>query len=108
MPEAKLQRLVGEFREIRTGKLRRAGWDMDRVFLDGKQVGITSHRPGAVVTLLAGVLLTPSERKAIEDVVTDARNGVKPSKIGGPIQLPYELLDDEEESDTDLDGGDDE
>lgn len=105
MQTVEIKQLVGQFRESATGKVRNIGWNMDRVFLGGRQIATINRVPGAAIGLFSGVLLTSAERTAIETAIAAVRGGVKPCKIGGPIDLPYELLDDE---DTDTDEGDNE
>jgi hypothetical protein len=97
--KVELRRLVGKFREIATDKVRSVGWDMDQLLLNGRQIATINRVPGAPVGLMVGVQLTAGEKMAVENAVAGARGGVKPSKIGGPIELPYELLDDEEDED---------
>lgn len=103
MQTVEITQLVGQFRESATGKVRSLAWNMDRVFLGGRQIATINRVPGAAVGLLPGVLVTAAERAAIEAAIADVRGGVKPSKIGGPIELPYELLDDEDDIDEDED-----
>jgi hypothetical protein len=106
MATVELKRLVGKFAEPTTGKVRTVGWDMDQLFLNGRQIATINRVPGAPIGLFTDVLLTPSDRQAVEAEVAKARGGVKPAKIGSPIELPYELLDDEDsevEDDTEFD-----
>lgn len=96
MAEVSLKQLVGNRRDPRTGRIFRIGWNMDFLMLGGKAIATINRVPGAAVGLYPGVMLTPSERTAVEEAVAAARNGVKPVSIGGPIEVNYEVLDDEE------------
>lgn len=91
-----LRQLVGEYRDLETGKVRRAAWNMDQLFLNGRQIATINRVPGAPIGLLSGAVLTAKEREAVENAVAAARGGVKPGKIDSAIELPFELLDDEE------------
>lgn len=95
-------------RQARTGKVRRVGWNMDQVLLDGRQIATINRVPGSAIGLFAGVLLSPSEKAAVEDAIAEKRQGKKPAFIGTPVELPYEILDDEDEVETDLDEAGDE
>jgi hypothetical protein len=56
-------------------------------------------------------MLTPEQTKAVEACMASNRGNVKPAKISGPIELPFDLLDDEpadEADETDIDEGNDE
>jgi hypothetical protein len=111
MATVELKQLVGHFRDPRTGNLRRAGWNMDQLFLNGRQIATINRVPGSPVGLMAGVMLTGGEQKAVEDAIAAARGGVKPSSIRGAIEMPFELLDDDDDEatdETDIDEGDDE
>lgn len=96
MPQVELRRLVGQFRDSHSGKVRNVGWNMDQLLLDGKQIAMINRVPGAPIGLFSGVMLTPAETKAVEDAIAKERGGAKPSKIGTPVQVDYEILDDEE------------
>ncbi len=102
MPKAELKQLVGSFREHATGKIRRAGWNMDQLLLGGRQIATINRVPGSAIGLFPGVMLTPAEVQEVVKVVAAARGGVKPCKVSGPIELPFELLDDENDVETDL------
>lgn len=104
-PKVEITQLIGEFRELSTGRIRRAAWNMDRLWVNGRQVATINRVPGAPIGLLGGANLTPSEIAEVERVVAAARGGVKPSKIGGPDPQLYQLLDDEGE-DTELEESD--
>lgn len=107
MSKVELKRLVGKRVNPANGVLQTVGWNMDQLFLDGRQIAVINQRPGAAIGLFPGVELTPSQRKAVEAAIAAERGGLKPSKIGSPIELPYELLDsepdDEGEEGTDVD-----
>lgn len=107
MAQVELRRLIGQFRDG-NGKLRRLGWNIDQLFLNGRQIATINRVPGSPVGLMAGVLLTAAEHAEVERTIAKARGGVKPASIGGAIELPYELLDDEDEPETELDETDDE
>lgn len=99
MAKVELRRLVGQFREVSTGKVRSVGWNMDQLLLDGRQIAMINRVPGAPVGLFPGVILTASQKAAVEDAISKERGGVKPAHIGSPIESPYELLDDDEGDD---------
>jgi hypothetical protein len=95
--QVELRQMIGKYSEPTTGKVCRVGWDIDFVLLDGKAVATINRVPGAAVGLYAGVQLTQSQKAAVEEAVATARGGTKPSKIGGPVDVPFELLDDEDD-----------
>ena len=103
MAKVELKRLIGNRRDPATGKVLRIGWDMDRVFLNGRQIATINRVPGAAVGLMPGAILTESEKEAVMQAVAEARAGVRPAKIGEP--LPYEILE-EIASDTEVEGDD--
>lgn len=98
--KAELRQVIGKYRDA-SGRVRRIGWDMDVLILDGKQISTINRVPGSVIFLMDGFLLTPGERKAIEDEVAKARGGVKPRDIKAPLAVPYQLLDDEDTDEDD-------
>lgn len=100
MAKVELRRLVGQMRDARTGNVRNVGWNMDQLFLDGRQIATINRVPGSAVGLFPGVLLTAAERAEVVAAVAKERGGVKPVRVGGPIDVPYELLDDAEESEV--------
>lgn len=106
MAKVELKRLIGNRRDPATGKVLRIGWDMDRVFLNGRQIATINRVPGAAVGLMPGAILTESEKEAVMQAVAEARAGVRPAKIGEP--LPYEILDEIEGGDSSENEGDDE
>lgn len=104
MPNVELRRLVGQLRDQRTGKVRNVGWNMDQLFLDGKQIATINHVPGASVGLMQGVLLSAAEREAVQLAIAAKRGGVKPASIRGAISVDFEILDDADvEDDTNVD-----
>jgi hypothetical protein len=104
MPTVELKRLVGQFREAATGKVRSGAWNgIERVFLNGRQIATINKVPGSPVGLLAGTMLTPAEVEAVSNAIAAQRGGVKPSRIGGPREELFELLDDAVEMDNEGD-----
>jgi len=92
-----LRQVIGKFQEPASGKVRRVGWDMDFLIMDGRAIATINRVPGAPIGLYPGVMLTPAEKTAVENAIAKARGGKKPAKIGTPVEVPYELLDDEDE-----------
>lgn len=82
------------------GRVLTVKWpDIEVLHLNGREIAKLKTKPGAAIGLHADVLLTPAEKAAIETAVAAARGGVKPEKISGPAEVPYEVVDDV----TDLD-----
>lgn len=73
--------------------------DNEILMFKGRQIATISKRPGASIGLLSGVHLSTSDMKEVTDAVAAARGGVQPETIKEQIDLPYEILDDEEETD---------
>lgn len=105
MPSVELKQIVGQFCDPR-GQVRRVGWDMDYLILDGRAIATINQQPGAPIKLYAGVALTPSEKTAVEKCLADSPRGEKPSKIVSDFELPGGLLDDEDDEgeETEVDG----
>lgn len=102
MSKVELRQVIGKFLDKATGRVRSIAWDMDILMLDGTQIATINRVPGAAIRLLAGVMLSPAQRAAVEFAIAAARGGVKPSKIITPVPLNGELIDDEDdETETD-------
>lgn len=65
------------------------------LMLKGRQIATIRTKPGAGIGLLGGVILSAAEKKEVEETVAAARGGVKPAYIKEPIDLPFEIIDDE-------------
>jgi hypothetical protein len=94
--QVELRQLIGKFADS-DGKVRRVGWDMDFVLVDGKAVATINRVPGAPIGLYPGVSLTDKQRAAVVDAIKNSPRGQEPASIRGPVEVPYELLDDEDE-----------
>lgn len=95
MSRVELRQLVTKGR-LHDGRVVRFGIDIDQVLLDGKQVANVNRVPGAKIALFSGVVVTPKQKEAIAAAVAEKRGGVRPSAIVGRVELPGEVLDDEE------------
>jgi hypothetical protein len=95
--QVELRQVIGKFYDRKAGRQRRVAWDMDILLLNGKQIATINRVPGSPVALMSHAQLTPSEFKAVEAAVAEARGGVKPRAINTPVKMPYELLDDEDD-----------
>ena len=95
--QIELRQLIGNVRDPRIDKVRRVGRDMDFLMLNGRAVATINRVPGASIGLYPGVMLSPAEKVAISEAVAAQRGGIPPASIKEPIQVPYEVLDDEEE-----------
>lgn len=99
-----LRQVIGEYFDRSANKVRRVAWDMDILLLDGKQIATINRVAGAPIALLSGVMLTPSQKQAVEEAIAAARGGKKPASIDSPVQTGGGvLLDDEETEDTEDD-----
>jgi hypothetical protein len=103
MSQVELRQVVGSFIDRNVNRIRRIAWDMDILMLDGKQIATINRVPGAAIGLMAGVLLSESQREAVATAVAAARGGVRPSNIKAPVPIRGEVLDDE---DTETDDSD--
>jgi hypothetical protein len=93
--QVELRQLIGKFADS-DGKVRRVAWNMDFVLLDGRAIATINRVPGAPIGLYPGVSLTARQRAAVVEAIKDSR-GQEPASIRGPVEVPYELLDDEDE-----------
>jgi len=110
MPEVKIYQLLGKTAGP-GGRILTIKWpDIEVLHLNGREIAKIKTKPGAEIGLHSGVLLTPAEKSAIEKAVAAARGGVKPSRIIGPAELPYEIIDDDTDwgSETNLADAEDE
>jgi hypothetical protein len=110
MPSAEIKPLIGQRRDTRTGMLVSYLWkDIERLYLDGRQIATIKAAPGAVIGLFPGVQLTAGQREAVEQALADA-HGARPAAIKNAIELPYEIVDedvnDDEGDDTETDESD--
>jgi hypothetical protein len=94
--QVELRQLIGKFADS-DGRVRRVAWDMDFVLLDGKAVATINRVPGAPIGLYPGVLLTAKQRAAVVEAIKNSPRGKEPASIRGPIEVPYEMLDDEDD-----------
>jgi hypothetical protein len=94
--QVELRQLIGKFADS-DGKVRRVAWNMDFVLLDGRAIATINRVPGAPIGLYPGVMLTERQRNAVSDAIAAERDGQAPASIRGPIEVPYELLDDEDD-----------
>lgn len=81
------------------GRVVRYGIDIDQLLLDGRQIATINRIPGAKIALLRDVVLTPKQKEAVAAAVAQKRGGVRPSAIVGRVQIPFDILDDEEPED---------
>lgn len=95
-----LRQVVGKTKI--NGKVRRVGWDMDLLLMNGQQIATVNRVDGAGIGLLSGVHLTPSEAEELAAFMAKNRNGKRPAMIKSAVELPFEILDDEE-PETELD-----
>lgn len=93
--KVEVRQVVGHFAHP-SGKVLRAGWDMDIVLFKGRQVATINRVPGCAIGLLPGVMLTPSEKDEIAAAVAAKRGGVRPASVEDAVRIPFELLDDED------------
>lgn len=107
MTTVELKPLIGQRVDQATGKLQNVLWhDIERLYLNGRQIATINKIPGAAIGLLPGAILTMAEKEAVSVAVAEARGGVRPSKIGEPVS--WEIVDDDEIDlgDTDLEDSD--
>ncbi len=95
-----LRQIVGKFFDRDLNKERSVAWDMDMVLLNGRQIATINRVPGAPIGILGTMRLTPKEEKAVADAIAAARGGVPPKHFGYPVQVPFTLLDDDEDDDV--------
>jgi hypothetical protein len=69
--------------------------DFEILMFKGRQIATLPKRPGAPVNLLGGIVLSVAEKKEVADYVASKRDGVAPATVQEPVDLPYEIIDDE-------------
>lgn len=97
-----LKQVIGRFRK-NDGTICRIGWDMDKVFLDGRWLATINRKPGN--PFWVSELLSESQIAEVSAAVAAARGGVPPKWIKSHAEIAGVVLDDEpveEEVETDL------
>lgn len=70
--------------------------DFQILLFKGRQIATPNMRPGAAISLLGGVALSVAEKKELSEFMAKARGGTAPASVDEQVDLPYEIIDDEE------------
>lgn len=100
MSKFELKQVVGRVRI--KGKVRRIGWPMDLLLMNGEQIATVNRVSGSAIGLMSHAILTEKDKKELADFMAENREGKKPAMIGSPVKQSFEYLDDEEDE-TDVD-----